>query len=201
MFLIPFLEAAEYQRLKAVRDGERQGLSLEKSMTKDVARFFLQQGNVLLKHLPETFDLSSFSYAWDKTQLETYLLFRDLIIKHQRRAAYVGIRTLEKELSISSIQEARRPRVTNPFNISFYEFDQDAYNQIEAHAGEKISQINETTRSQIRDIIADGFKGEVQQDGTTKYKSYQQIAKDIKDDSLILPLQHHKHISGTGLNS
>ena len=94
-------------------------------MAKNVARFFKHQGNVLLKYLPETFDLSSYSHAWDKTQLDTYLLFHDLIIKHIRRAAYVAIRTLEKELSISSIQETARPRVTNTFNISFDEFDPD----------------------------------------------------------------------------
>ena len=180
MNLIKFLEAtAEYLRLKAVRDGERQVLSLEKSMTKDVARFFRIQGRTLLEHLPETFDQTSFTHAWDLTQLENHLVFRDLLVKHGRRAAYVGIRTLEKELAVP-IQEAERQQA-DPYKISFDEFDLDAYNQIEQHAGEKITKINETTRKEIHDIITSGFKGELQPDGTTKYKSYQQIAKEIKD--------------------
>ncbi|WP_319580517.1 hypothetical protein [uncultured Methanospirillum sp.] len=97
MLLIPFLEAtAEYLRLKAIKEGEKQVIYLEKAMGKDVSKFFKHQGNVLLKHLPETFNLSSFSHAWDTTQLETYLIFRYLIIKHKSRATYFGIRTLER---------------------------------------------------------------------------------------------------------
>ncbi len=194
MNLNKFLEAtAEYLRLKAVRDGERQVLSLEKSMRKDVARIFKLQKKTFLTYLPDEFDLGSALTAWNRAELETYMTFRDMLIKHGRRAAYVGIRTIEKELSVGMMQEASTqlslgsfvPDLSKKkhgnFLISFDEFDQDAYHQIEQKAGSKITKINETTRKQIHDIIADGFKGELQDDGTTKYRSYQQIAKDIKD--------------------
>ena len=73
MLLIPFLEAtAEYQRLKAFRQGEITMISLEKSMAKDMARFFRHQGSILLEYLPEEFDADDFTRAWDRTQLETY---------------------------------------------------------------------------------------------------------------------------------
>lgn len=196
MLLISFLEAtADYLRLKSVRDGEKQVVRLEKAMKKDVARLFRTQSRVFFSHLPDKFDYDSASDAWELTQLETYQQFRELLVRHGRRAAYTGIRTLEKELSVDLMQEeAKHPantpytapvkKVKQPsgnFSISFDEFDIDAYTRIEQHAGEKITKINDTTRKEIRDIISSGFKGEVQPDGTTKYKSYSQIAKDIKD--------------------
>ena len=180
MLLIPFLEAtAEYQRLKAFRQGEITMISLEKSMAKDMARFFRHQGNVLLEYLPEEFDSDDFARAWDRTQLETYLEFRDLLLKHKRRAAYTCLRALENELSVP-MQEAAKPRTIGT-KISFDDFDEEAYKHIEQYAGSRISQIDDTTKKDIREIIAKGFKGELQPDGTTKYKTHQQIAKDIKD--------------------
>jgi len=154
-------------------------ISLEKSMSKDMARFFRHQGNVLLEYLPEEFDDSDFSRAWDRTQLETYLEFRDLLLKHKRRAAYTCLRALENELSVP-MQEAAKPRTIGT-KISFDDFDEEAYKHIEQYAGARISQIDDTTKKDIREIIAKGFKGELQPDGTTKYKTHQQIAKDIKD--------------------
>lgn len=180
MLLIPFLEAtAEYQRLKAFRQGEITMISLEKSMAKDMARFFRHQGSVLLEYLPEEFDDSDFQRAWDRTQLETYLEFRDLLLKHKRRAAYTCLRALENELSVP-LEEAAKPRTIGT-KISFDDFDEEAYKHIEQYAGSRISQIDDTTKKDIREIIAKGFKGELQPDGTTKYKTHQQIAKDIKD--------------------
>jgi len=180
MLLIPFLEAtAEYQRLKAFRQGEITMISLEESMAKDVARFFRHQGSVLLEYLPEEFDEQDFSRAWDRTQLETYLEFRDLLLKHKRRAAYTCLRALENELSVP-LEEAAKPRTIGT-KISFDDFDEEAYKHIEQYAGARISQIDDTTKKDIREIIAKGFKGELQPDGTTKYKTHQQIAKDIKD--------------------
>lgn len=180
MYLIPFLEAtAEYQRLKAFRQGEITMISLEKSMANDMARFFRHQGNILLQYLPEEFDDSDFQRAWDRTQLETYLEFRDLLLKHKRRAAYTCLRALENELSIP-LEEAAKPRTIGN-KISFDDFDEEAYRHIEQYAGARISQIDDSTKKDIREIIAKGFKGEIQPDGTTRYKTHQQIAKDIKD--------------------
>lgn len=180
MILIPFLEAtAEYQRLKAFRQGEIAMVSLEKSMANDMARFFRHQGNILLQYLPEEFDEDDFQRAWDRTQLETYLEFRDLLLKHKRRAAYTCLRALEAELSIP-LEEAAKPRTIGN-KISFDDFDEEAYRHIEQYAGARISQIDDTTKKDIREIIVKGFKGELQPDGTTKYKTHQQIAKDIKD--------------------
>ncbi len=180
MLLIPFLEAtAEYQRLKAFRQGEITMISLEKSMAADMARFFRHQGSILLQYLPEEFDEDDFQRAWDRTQLETYLEFRDLLLKHKRRAAYTCLRALENELSIP-LEEAAKPRTIGT-KISFDDFDEEAFRYIEQNAGKKISQIDDSTKKDIREIIAKGFKGELQPDGTTKYKTHQQIAKDIKD--------------------
>ena len=180
MYLIPFLEAtAEYQRLKAFRQGEITMISLEKSMANDMARFFRHQGNILLQYLPEEFDEDDFQRAWDRTQLETYLEFRDLLLKHKRRAAYTCLRALENELSIP-LEEAAKPRTIGT-KISFDDFDEEAYRHIEQYAGARISQIDDSTKKDIREIIAKGFKGELQPDGTTKYKTHQQIAKEIKD--------------------
>lgn len=195
MLLIPFLEAtAEYQRLKAFRQGETAMVSLEKSMANDMARFFRHQGNILLQYLPEEFDDSDFQRAWDRTQLETYLEFRDLLLKHKRRAAYTCLRALENELSIP-MQEAAKPRTIST-KISFDDFDEEAYKHIEQNAGKKISQIDDSTKKDIREIIAKGFKGEVQPDGTTKYKTHQQIAKEIKDkfEDFGAPVKGPSHI-------
>lgn len=196
MLLIPFLESVEdYQRLKAVRAGERVITRLETSMSKEIGRLFRKQGSLFLSHLPETFDITDAERAWIDTQIETFPEFRDAVIRFKRRAAYTGIRTIERELSTGVLKEEAKSawggtfnntpttqkKKPGIFNIDFSGFDEDAYQHIEQNAGQRISGINETTRKEIRDIIADGFKGEVQDDGTTKYKTYQQIAKDIKD--------------------
>ena len=44
----------------------------------------------------------------------------------------------------------------------------------------KTARINEEIRKQIKDILVNGFKGELQLDGTTRYISYQQIVRKIK---------------------
>lgn len=195
MYLIPFLEAtAEYQRLKAFRQGEIAMASLEKSMANDMARFFRHQGSILLQYLPEEFDEDDFQRAWDRTQLETYLEFRDLLLKHKRRAAYTCLRALENELSIP-LEEAAKPRTIGT-KISFDDFDEEAYRHIEQYAGARISQIDDSTKRDIREIIAKGFKGELQPDGTTKYKTHQQIAKEIKDkfEDFGAPVKGPSHI-------
>lgn len=195
MLLIPFLESvAEYQRLKALRQGEIILISLEERMAADMARFFRHQGSVLLSHLPEEFDDHDFLRAWDQTQLETYLEFRDLLLKHKRRAAYTALRSLENELSVP-YREAATIKTTG-MKISFEDFDEEAYKYLEHNAGMRISQINETTRNEIRDIIARGFKGELLPDGTMRYKTHQEIAREIKDkfSEFGAPVQSPSHI-------
>ena len=90
--------------------------------------------------------------------------------------AKVGIRGLLEDLNLQEGEVG-----FTGFKISFDDFDEAAHRRLQEVAASKITRINQETRKQIRHILVDGFKGEVQPDGTTKYESYQQIAKDIKD--------------------
>lgn len=180
MILIPFLEAvSNYSRLKALRYGEKQLRARETTFRRDIARIFRLQGSLFQTYLPDTFDIQAADRAWDQVHLETKDLFKQVVLKHKKKAADIGIEVIQRELS-GQIREAARPREMG-MGISFDGFNQAAYEHLEEHAGDRISKIDDTTRNDIRKIITDGFKGELQDDGTTKYKSYQQIARDIKD--------------------
>lgn len=177
MNLIPFLEAVENRRLKKnLRKVEKKISLLEAAAASQVAHVFRLQGDIIYLALPETFDEADLTRAANKAELETYPAFKDVIVGTGLLAAKVGIRGLLEDLNLQEGETG-----FTGFKISFDEFDEVAYRRLQEVAASKITRINDETRKQIQEILTDGFKGEVQPDGTTKYKSYQQIAKDIKD--------------------
>ena len=177
MKLIPFLEAVEDYRLKKnLKKVEKKIALLEATAATQVAHIFRQQGEIINQSLPEEFNEHDLTRAADKAELETYPAFKDVIVGTGLVAAKVGIRGLLIDLNLQEGEAG-----FTGYKISFDEFDEAAHRRLQEVAGSKITRINEETRKQIHEILADGFKGELQPDGTTKYKSYQQIAKDIKD--------------------
>ncbi|HPM62196.1 MAG TPA: hypothetical protein PK955_06930, partial [Methanoregulaceae archaeon] len=177
MKLIPFLEAVEDYRLKRnLKKVEKKIALLEAAAAAQVAHVFRQQGEIINQSLPEEFDEHDLTRAADKAELETYPAFKDVIVGTGLVAAKVGIRGLLTDLNLQEGEAG-----FTGYKISFDEFDEAAHRRLQEVAGSKITRINDETRKQIHEILADGFKGELQPDGSTKYKSYQQIAKDIKD--------------------
>lgn len=196
MKLIPFLEAVEdYRKIKNLKKVEKKISLIEAAAATQVAHVFRKQVRIIKNTIPQTFTETDLKQAADKAELETYPVFKGVIVGAGLLANKVGIRGLLQDLNLTYGEIS-----FSGFKISFDEFDEAEYQRLQSVAASKITRFNEETRKQIHQTLADGFKGELQPNGIAKYKSYQQIAQDIKKKLQISLLRLLKSISETGLS-
>lgn len=164
---IPFLffEATKrYNRLKGIRDTERQLRYFEKRMAQEVGEVFIEQGKILLDKLEEHRHYFAeeigrdIDYAFNIVKYLTFNRFRDVVMRYH----IIGSKIAEESVT-SSVG----------MDTSFSQYDVGAYAELERTAAQRVSGIDEVTRARIKEIIMTGYE---------ERKTYSQIAKEIKDE-------------------
>ena len=163
--LQPLIEATrQYNRLKGIRDTERQLRYFERRMAQDVGEIFIEQGEIFLDKLEEYrhyFEEEidhDINYAFNIVKYLTFNRFRDVVMRYH----IIGSKIAEESVS-SSIG----------IDTSFAKYDVGAYAELERTAAERVSGIDEVTRASIKEIILTGYE---------ERKPYSKIAKEIKDE-------------------
>jgi len=163
--LQPLIEASRtYNRLKGVRDTERQLRYFETRMTKEIGEIFLEQGDILLDKLEEfrhyfQEDIGrDIDYPLNNVFYLTFNRFKDAITRYRLYGAKIAEESVRSSIGME---------------FSFDKYDIGAYTELEKVAAQRVSGINEVTRERIKQIIMDGYE---------KQKTYSQIATDIKNE-------------------
>ncbi len=163
--LKPLIETTRlYNRLKGVRDTERQLRYFESRAAKEIGDVFKEQGEILLTKLEEFK-----SYFQEEVGRDTdfalntafYLTFnrqRDLITRYRLIATKIAQQSFTSSVGVDT---------------SFDLYDVGAYRELEQTAAQSVSGINEVTRTRIKKIITDGYQ---------EKKTYAQIAREIKNE-------------------
>jgi len=163
--LRPLIEATRrYNRLKGVRDTEKQLRYFERKFAEELGVLFIDQGKIFLElfekmqqYFKEEIQRDT-EYSFNTMEYVTFNRFKDLVIRYRLLGAKVA------EQSILS---------TMDIETSFDKYDADAYTALEQTAAERVTGINDTTRGRIKEIIMQGYE---------ERKTYSQIARDIKNE-------------------
>ena len=153
-----------YNRLKGVRDTERQLRYFENKAAKEIGDIFKEQGVILLEKLEEFKHYFQEEVGRDVDfSLNTvfYLTFnrqKDIITRYRLIATKIA-----QESFTSSVG----------MDTSFDLYDVGAYRELEQTAAQRVTGINEVTRARIKKIITDGYQ---------EKKTYSQIAREIKNE-------------------
>ena len=163
--LKPLIEATRlYNRLKGVRDTERQLRYFESRAAKEIGEVFIEQGEILLEKLEEFKHYFSEEVGRDVDfSLNTvfYLTFnrqRDIITRYRLIATKIAQESFTSSVGVDT---------------SFDLYDVGAYQELEKTAAQRVTGINEVTRDRIKKIISDGYQ---------EKKTYAQIAREIKGE-------------------
>ena len=163
--LKPLIEATRlYNRLKGVRDTERQLRYFESRAAKEIGEVFIEQGEILLEKLEEFKHYFSEEVGRDTDfALNTvfYLTFnrqRDIITRYRLIATKIAQESFTSSVGVDT---------------SFDLYDVGAYQELEKTAAQRVTGINEVTRDRIKKIISDGYQ---------EKKTYAQIAREIKGE-------------------
>ena len=161
--LKPLIETTRlYNRLKGVRDTERQLRYFEARAAKEIGEIFKEQGEILLDKLKDY--QSQFQeeirqdvdWSLNSAFYFTFNRFRDTITRYRLIAAKISEDSFTSSIGMDT---------------SFDRYDVGAYQALEQTAAQRVTGINEVTRDRIKKIILDGYE---------QKKTYAQIAQEIK---------------------
>ena len=194
----PLLEATRlYNRLKGVRDTERQLRYFESRAAKEIGDIFKEQGEILLAKLEEfkfyfqeevgrdvDFSLNTVFYLTFNRQRDIITRYRLIATKIAQESftSSVGVETSFDLYDVGAYRELEQTaaqRVTGinessvGMDTSFDLYDVGAYQELEQTAAQRVTGINEVTRERIKKIISDGYQ---------EKKTYSQIAREIKGE-------------------
>ncbi len=163
--LKPLIEASRtYNRLKGVRDTERQLRYFEGRLAKEIGKIFLEQGEIFLskfgdfQHYFQEEIRKDIDYSLNSAFYLTYNQSRDLVTRYRLFGAKIAEESVRSSVGVET---------------SFDKYDVQAYAELERIAAQRVSGINETTRARIKEIIMKGYE---------EKKTYAQIARDIKNE-------------------
>jgi hypothetical protein len=161
--LKPLIEATKtYNRLKGIRDTERQLRYFEARAAKEIAEVLKEQRDAVLENLEQykhyfTEEVQrDMDHIFNTVNYFTFNRFRDVIMRYRLISAKIA------EDSVSS---------TIGMDTTFDKYDAGAYQELERTAAERVTGINEVTRDRIKKIILNGYE---------QKKTYAQIAREIE---------------------
>lgn len=164
--LLPFVEATVgYGRQRGIRRTEGMLTHLETSFTREIAEIFREQGRIVAEKFTE---IMGGYFREDMRADSDYIMNIAIYMTHQRFAnEYTRYSFMSWQIGRESFGSS--VGVETSFDL----YDARAYEYLRRRAGERITGINEQTRTRIREIITNGY---------AEGKTYQEIARDIKGE-------------------